>query len=177
MRGLRTGLRTGLRVLIIGINYRPELTAVGPYTAGLAEHLAARGDRVTVITGLPHYPDWRIARGTPRTLVREETIHGVTVIRGAHYVPATQSALRRALYEATFGLTALLASLRLPRPDAILGVVPTLSGGVLARLTGERLRAPYGLLFQDLMGQAARQSGMAGGGAPARATATAASNE
>ena len=141
-----------MRVLIIGINYRPELTAVGPYTAGLAEHLVARGDEVTVLTGLPHYPAWRIARGTPRALRRRETIRGVTVIRAAHYVPATQSAIRRAFYEGTFGLTGLLASLRLPRPDAILGVIPSLSGGVLARFTGERLRVPYGLLFQDLMG-------------------------
>ncbi len=160
-------------MLIIGINYRPELTAVGPYTAGLAEQLAAQGDEVTVLTGLPHYPAWRIARGTPRALLRRETIGGVTVIRAAHYVPAAQSAMRRALYEGTFGLTGLLASLRLPRPDAILGIVPSLSGGVLARLTGERLRVPYGLLFQDLMGRAARQSGMAGGGAVARATAAA----
>ncbi len=76
---------TGRRVLIIGINYRPELTAVGPYTAGLAEHLAARGDQVSVIPGLPHYPDWRIARGTPRALLHRETIGGVTVIRAAHY--------------------------------------------------------------------------------------------
>ena len=58
-----------MRVLIIGINYRPELTGIGPYTADLAEHLASRGDRVTVITGLPHYPGWRIAPGTPRNLV------------------------------------------------------------------------------------------------------------
>ena len=27
-----------MRVLIIGINYRPEVTAIGSYTAGLAEH-------------------------------------------------------------------------------------------------------------------------------------------
>ena len=65
-----------MRVLIVGINYRPERTAVGPYTAGLAEHLAARGDEVTVITGLPHYPAWQIARGTPRALLRRETIRG-----------------------------------------------------------------------------------------------------
>lgn len=162
-----------MRVLIIGINYRPELTAVGPYTAGLAEHLAARGDLVTVITGLAHYPQWRIARGTRRKLVLEETIRGVTVIRSAHYVPATQSAVKRAIYEGTFGLTGLLGSLGLPRPDAILGVVPSLSGGILARMSGGRLRAPYGLLFQDLMGLAARQSGMVGGGAVARATAAA----
>ena len=162
-----------LRVLIIGINYRPELTSVGPYTAGLAEQLAARGDEVTVLTGLPNYPAWRIARGTPRALLRSETIRGVTVIRAAHYVPAAQSAIKRGLYEGTFGLTGLLASLRFARPDAILGIVPSLSGGVLARLTGQRLRVPYGLLFQDLMGRAARESGIAGGGAVAKATTAA----
>jgi colanic acid biosynthesis glycosyl transferase WcaI len=163
----------GMRVLIVGINYHPDLTGIGPYTADLAEHLASRGDRVTVITGLPHYPRWRIAAGTPRRLVREELIGGVRVIRAAHYVPANQNAFRRALYEATFGLSALLASRGAERPDAILGVVPSLSGGVLARLLGRRFGTPYGLLFQDLMGPAARQSGMAGGGVVASATTAA----
>lgn len=163
----------GMRVLIIGLNYRPELTAIGPYTAGLAEHLVSRGDQVTVLTGLPHCDEWQIAPGTSRALVRKETIDGVAVIRAAHYVPAAQSAIRRALFEGTFGLTGLLASLRLRHMDAILGVVPNLSGGILARLTGKRLRAPYGLLFQDLMGPAARQSGIAGGRAVARATSAA----
>jgi len=162
-----------MRVLIIGINYRPEPTAVGPYTAGLAEHLAARGDEVTVLTGLPSYPGWRLMRGTPRRLLATERLDGVTVVRAAHYIPAAQTAAKRAVYEGTFGLTGLLASLWLGRPDAILGVVPSLSGGILARLTGQRLRAPYGLLFQDLMGPAARQSGIAGGGAVARATGAA----
>jgi colanic acid biosynthesis glycosyl transferase WcaI len=159
-----------MRVLIIGINYRPELSGIGPYTAGLAEYLAAQGDRVTVITGIPHYPGWRIGPGTHRELVREELIDDVRVIRAAHYVPAVQNAARRALYEATFGLTGLLASRRVSRPDAILGVVPSLSGGVLAKLLGRRFRAPYGLLFQDLMGPAASQSGIAGGAFVARMT-------
>jgi len=159
-----------MRVLLIGINYRPEPTGIGPYTAGLAEHLAARGDDVTVITGLPSYPGWRLRSDTPRRLLATVHLDGVTVVHAAHYVPATQSAFRRAAYEGTFGLTGLLATARLARPDAILGVVPSLSGGILARLAGTRLRAPYGLLFQDLMGPAARQSGIAGGGAVARAT-------
>jgi len=133
-----------MRVLIIGINYRPEPTGIGPYTAGLAEHLAARGDEVTVVTGLPSYPGWRLMHGGPRRLLTTERVDGVTVIRAAHYIPASQTAVKRALYEGTFGLTALLASLRLDRPDAILGVVPSLSGGILARLTGQRLRPRTG---------------------------------
>jgi colanic acid biosynthesis glycosyl transferase WcaI len=162
-----------VRVLVVGINYRPEPTGIGPYTAGLAEHLAARGDEVTVITGLPSYPGWRLRRGTARRLLATERLGGVTLLRAAHYVPAAQTAAKRAMYEGTFGLTGLLASLRINPPSAILGVVPSLSGGVLARLTAQRLRAPYGLIFQDLMGPAARQSGIAGGGAVARATGAA----
>ncbi len=153
-----------MHVLIVGINYRPELTGIGPYTAGLAEHLARRGDRVTVITGLPHYPDWRLARGTRRQPWFTEMVGDVHVIRAAHYVPRAQSALRRAMYEATFGLTGILAALTVPRPDAIVGIVPSLSGGVLARASAERSGAPYGILFQDLIGPAARQSGVPGGG-------------
>jgi colanic acid biosynthesis glycosyl transferase WcaI len=160
-----------MRVLIIGINYRPELTGIGPYTADLAEYLAGRGDDVTVIGGLPHYPSWHIAAGTPRRLVSEDRIERVRLVRAAHYVPARQDALRRAVYEATFGLTGLLASRRVEPPQAIVGVVPTLSGGMLARWLSQRFTAPYGILFQDLMGPAASQSGMAGGRLVASATA------
>lgn len=167
------GDRVGLRVLIIGMYYSPDVTGNAPYSTALAEKLAARGDEVTVVAGLPHYPAWRIARGTSRSLLHRETIRGVTVIRAAHYVPTTQSAIKRVLYEGTFGLTGLLATLRLPRPDAILGIVPTLSGGVLARLTGERLSVPYGLLFQNLVGPGAGQLGIAGGTTVARATTAA----
>ena len=159
-----------MHVLMVGINYRPEPSGVGPYTAGLAEHLAARGDEVTVITGLPSYPGWQLNRGTPRRLLSTERIDGVTVIRAAHFIPGTQTAAKRAIYEGTFGLTGLLASLRINRPDAILGVVPSLSGGILARLAARRFGTPYGLLFQDLMGPAARQSGIAGGGTVGRVT-------
>ena len=164
------------KVLIIGINYRPELTAVGPYTAGIAEALAQRGDRVTVLTGLPHYPAWRIAPGTSRRLFSSTVVNGVRVLRAAHYVPPRQSALRRGAYEGTFLVSGVAALLRaavlteLERPDAILGIVPSLSGGVLARMVGTGLHVRYGLLFQDLMGRAAAQSGIPGGGSVARIT-------
>jgi glycosyltransferase involved in cell wall biosynthesis len=162
-----------VRVLISGINYRPEVSSVGPYTAGLAEHLADRGDDVTVVTGLPHYPQWRLAPRTHRALWSSEQLNGVEIRRAAHYVPRTQSAIRRAVHEATFGLTGFLAMLRVTRPDVIVGITPSLSGAVVARLAAERFGVPYGILFQDLMGLAARQSGVPGGAGVASVTAAA----
>ncbi|MGD9891730.1 MAG: WcaI family glycosyltransferase [Dehalococcoidia bacterium] len=161
-------------VLICGINYWPEETGIAPYTTGLAEHLAAGGSRVTVITGMPHYPRWRITDGYRGRRQMRESIGGVDVRRYGHYVPRRQSAARRALFEGTFLAHALpVSSLTpMPRPDVVLGIVPNLGTGLLAAAAAKRFGVPYGLLFQDLMGLAAEQSGIAGGGRVARAAAT-----
>ena len=70
--------------------------------------------------------------------------------------------MQRAIYEGTFLVSALPAACE-GGVDAVIGIVPSLSGGILARLAATRNRIPYGLLFQDLMGPAAAQSGIAGG--------------
>jgi glycosyltransferase involved in cell wall biosynthesis len=50
----------------------------------------------------------------------------------------------------------------LGRVDAAIGVVPSLSGGVAARVAGMLRRRPVGLLVQDLMSAAAAQGGVPG---------------
>jgi glycosyltransferase involved in cell wall biosynthesis len=164
-------LRARPRILVIGINYWPEISGIAPYTTALAEHLVRVGHEVRVITGMPHYPSWDVFPGYRGQLWRTEQREGVVISRRAHYVPSRQSAARRGLYEASFLVSGLGAALQ-GGYDAVLGVVPSLSGAVLARVAAVRSRVPYALLFQDLMAPAARQSGMpGGGGAVAAATA------
>ena len=149
-----------LDVLVFSSYYWPETSGNAPYVTGFAEHLAARGHRVVVATGFPHYPEWR---ASPRGVLGVREHHnGVEIRRRRHYVPKQQSAFTRAVYEAsltTLGATAL------PRraPDAIVGVSPTLTGAVLARFAAGAYRRPYGLVFQDLQGPGALQSGVVGG--------------
>lgn len=161
-----------LDVLMFGLNYWPEQTGIAPYTTALAEYLASSGMRVTVVAGMPYYPQWRVMEGYRGCGYIRETVRGVTIVRYRQYVPVRQSAIQRALFEGTF-LTNGLRSLRLPRPNLVLGVVPNLAAGVLAALAARRYKVPYGLIFQDLVGQAAQQSGITGGGRVARATAAA----
>ena len=47
-------------ITVIGINYYPEDSAIGLYTTQKAEALASKGHNVTVITGFPYYPAWKI---------------------------------------------------------------------------------------------------------------------
>jgi colanic acid biosynthesis glycosyl transferase WcaI len=150
-----------LSVLITSSYYWPEGAGTAPYLTGLAEYLSSRRHEVVVATTFAHYPDWRSSANGRFTL--SEVRAGVTVRRRAHFVPRRQSAAQRALYEATLlasGVTAL--GLR-RRPDVVIGTCPSLAGGMLARIASIGYRVPYGLIFQDLMGLAARQSGVAGG--------------
>jgi colanic acid biosynthesis glycosyl transferase WcaI len=148
-----------MRLLITGVNYAPEETGIAPYTTGLAEYLVQRGHRVTVITGVPSYPQWRVYPAYRKVLLQRELRAGVEVWRVRNYVPHRQSTLQRGLYEASF-LVGGLAKLSASQPDAVLGVVPSLSGGMLAWTAARRLRCPYGLILQDLVGPAAGQSGV-----------------
>lgn len=154
---------SGKTVLLVGTYYRPEATGIAPYTTAMAEHLARVGVRVTALVGFPHYPAWRLAPEHARRLRSRERIAGVDVRRLRTYVPRRQTALRRSIYEATFA--AQSASVRdLERPDAVVGIVPTLAGGLAASLHAGWHSAPFGLLVQDLSGPAARQTGIPGGG-------------
>jgi glycosyltransferase involved in cell wall biosynthesis len=150
-----------LSVLITSSYYWPEGAGTAPYLTGLAEYLSSRRHEVIVATTFAHYPDWRSSANG--RFMCSEVRAGVTVRRRAHFVPRHQSAAQRALYEATLlasGLTAL--GLR-RRPDVVIGTCPSLAAGMLARIAANAYRVPYGLIFQDLMGLAARQSGVTGG--------------
>ena len=48
------------RILFIGLNYSPEPIGIGPYSAGLAEALVARGHEVQAVVGQPYYPGWKL---------------------------------------------------------------------------------------------------------------------
>jgi glycosyltransferase involved in cell wall biosynthesis len=157
----------GRQLLLIGINYAPEETGIAPYTKELAEHLASSGWGVTVVTGMPHYPQWRVPEEYRGSWRSREARKGVDLRRFRHYVPSQQSAPGRVLYEISFLFQAVSAT-GLRRPDIVVGVVPSLSGGLVAALQASRYKVPFGLVLQDLIGQAAAQSGMPGGVLAAR---------
>lgn len=146
------------RLTIFAINYWPEPTGAALNTTGIATGAVERGWSVTVVTGIPHYPSWR-----PGRALASELRDGVRIQRYGHFVPATQSMVTRGLYEATWYASALRALATIERPDLVLGVSPSLGGAALARTAAALYRRPYCLLFQDLVGRAASQSGIAGG--------------
>lgn len=157
-------MSTPLNVLIIGLNHAPETTGIAPYTSGLSQMLAADGHAVHVVTGMPHYPQWRVAddyRGARRA--RRERDGAVRVTRVPHPVPARPTGASRIGMEAVFAMRSALV--RGPRPDVVLAVSPALLGVGAARWVARTWGrgAPVGVIVQDLYGAAVAEAGALGG--------------
>lgn len=127
-----------MRLLICGLNYAPELTGVGKYTAEMAETLAAVGHEVRVVTAYPYYPAWKVEAGFSPWRYEHESIRGVKVWRCPLWVPNRPSGLKRVLHLASFAISSLPLSLWQGaswQPDVVLAIEPTffcVLGGLLA---------------------------------------------
>jgi colanic acid biosynthesis glycosyl transferase WcaI len=152
-----------MNILILGINYAPEMVGIGPYTAGMAQYLATAGHAVTVVSAKPYYPQWKVdpayAGGGQRITIE----HGVRVVRVPTYVPSKPDGKRRLAHHMSFAVRAeiaMIAETRRTRPDVVIGIAPSLLSIVAARDAARRTGAKLWLHIQDFEVEAAFATGL-----------------
>jgi colanic acid biosynthesis glycosyl transferase WcaI len=150
-----------MRITILGLNYSPEPSGNAPYTSGLAEGLREAGHKVHVITGYPHYPEWRLRDGYTGLTSKEE-IGGIPVTRVRHFIPRKPTAMSRLIMEFSFGLRLILA--RWHSPDVVLLVSPALFSSGLALLKAKfgAHRPRVGIWVQDIYSHGVVETGTGG---------------
>jgi colanic acid biosynthesis glycosyl transferase WcaI len=152
-----------LRILVIGLNYAPDLIGIAKYTSELCEDLANRGWEVEVVTAPPYYPAWRIPdeyRGGHR---RREDLNGVRLWRVPIFIPERLTGLKRMLHLASFAFSALPLALqraRAFRPDLVFAVAPAIFAAPVAVLAARVAKARSWLHVQDFELDAAFELGL-----------------
>jgi len=133
-----------MRILLVGINYAPELTGIGKYSSEMAEWLVGAGHEVRVVTAPPYYPEWRVSDGYTAWRYQTEKMRGVSIWRCPVWVPSRPSGLKRLLHLASFALSSLPVLLRqvVWRADVVIVIEPPLfcapASWLCARLSGAR---------------------------------------
>jgi colanic acid biosynthesis glycosyl transferase WcaI len=150
---------SGLSVLLVCINYPPEVSGIAPYAAAMAHAAQSAGASVRVVTGVPHFPGRRAWPDYRRGIRWEEMVDGVAVSRRRHWVSGRSGFGGRLLQEFTFAAHTL-PTVRRSRADVIVAITPAASA-LAAAVAGRRGR-PLGSVVQDLVGNAASQSGTTG---------------
>jgi len=139
-----------MRVLILSINYWPEVIGIGAFTTYRAEYLAAAGHDVEVCTAFPYYPEWKVRPEYAGKFFSSEERNGVRILRSYVHVPRVVTPFRRILMEGSFILTSLFRAAARKRPDVLLVVSPPLGLAVPAILLSRIWRTPYVFDVEDL---------------------------
>ncbi len=152
-------------ILIVGINFFPEPTGIGKYTAEMAFHLGQKNYEVKVVTGFPYYPTWKVFPGYKNLFFSTENINGVSVTRCPLYVPGSLSGLKRMMQDFSFFSTSLLyvvtLMLRRKRYNIIFVPSPSFMSGFVGsfyKFFNRKTKFVYHI--QDLQVDAAEELGM-----------------
>ncbi|HLX38837.1 MAG TPA: WcaI family glycosyltransferase [Candidatus Binataceae bacterium] len=152
-----------MRIAFLGINYWPDETGIAPFSTGRCEYLAARGHRVTIFTGFPYYPAWRIPDAYRGPLFAREERNGVEILRSWLYVPSQVNAARRILHEASFIASSMLRAVARgmsAKPELLVVTTPPLALSLSAAMLSRLWKIPFVQHVPDLQPDAAMDLGM-----------------
>lgn len=148
-----------MRILILTQFYPPEFGAAAIRLSRLARLLAVDGHSVTVLTGMPNYPEGLIREGYRGKVFSREVLDGVEVERVWVYASPSKGTNARLLNQFSFMVLAALRGAFLRRADVILveshPLFVCLTGGWLRRTK----RAPMVLNVSDLWPESAVATG------------------
>ncbi len=153
-----------LRALVITSNFHPEDTGIAVYSTDLVSNILNSKYSVSVLTGLPHYPWWKIPERYAHIRPGFTHTKDYDILRISHSIPQSANAIGRGRLEYSFWRNGLkqLKNFKSHDFDIVVAVMPTLACGLIARHFSHAHKVPGVVIFQDITSSAALQSGMPG---------------
>ncbi len=139
-----------MKILFVSHYFPPEVNAPASRTHEHARRWVADGHDVTVITCVPNHPRGEIFPGHRNRLLQEARVDGIRVIRPWTYVTPNEGFLKRMLNYLLFAFAAVLASLRVDRPDVVVATSPQFFVGIAGAAIAALKRRPFVLEVRDL---------------------------
>ncbi len=138
-----------MHILMVTSYFEPDSGAAAVRLSRLARLLQRRGNQVTVLTTLPHYPEGIVHQDYQDAWEVEENRDGVRVIQTWLWATPSPKISRRLLSQWSFMVSAAFRGLNISRPDVILiesqPVFTSLAGVFISRA----LSVPYVLNVSD----------------------------
>ena len=152
------------RLLVVALNYAPDLTGIGKYVSEMTEWLATRKQlEIRVVTAPPYYPAWTVSPGYSAFKYAKERRAGVEIYRCPLWIPHQPRGLTRMLHLLSFALSSLPVLLWQAvswRPHLVFVVEPPLGAVPGAWLAAKLCGAQAWLHVQDLEVDAAFDLGL-----------------
>lgn len=156
-----------MRILLLSQWCYPE---PGPRVHELADGLAKRGHRVTLLTGFPTYPKSEFYEGYRLGFYRRDSYGAAEILRVPHFPHGGQSVTKRILNYSSFMLSVAGIGSWLTKPvDCMYVFLPPPTTGLAACFMSLTKRAPFLIDVQDIWPESVVASGMIGEGKAVKA--------
>ncbi len=140
-----------MRILFFTHYYPPEVNAPAARTSDHCIRWARAGHDVTVVTCAPNCPNGVVYPGYANRLrPQTEMQHGVRVVRVWTWLAPNAGSARRIINFLSYLVSAVLASLWLPRPDVVVATSPQFFCGWAGVIAARLRRAPLVLEIRDI---------------------------
>jgi colanic acid biosynthesis glycosyl transferase WcaI len=150
-----------MRIKIVTISYHPDRIGIAPVADDLSRGLLERGHEVTVIAGLPHYPDWVVPNEYRRHPFRRERRYGgVAVWRSYLYASKRPTVFARSAFYGSFSASASFNLMRSGPADVVLLISPPPTLNLAAAMFRRVHGAAVVLNVQDIVPDAPIAFGM-----------------
>ncbi|MGH7856024.1 MAG: glycosyltransferase family 4 protein [Candidatus Binatia bacterium] len=148
-----------MRILFLTDNFPPERNAPANRIYGHAREWVRAGERVTVVTGAPNFPDGRVYEGYRNRAYWTEDVDGIRVVRVWTYVAANRGTVRRTADYASFLLSGALGALLQDRPDVVVATSPQFLTAVAGAAVSAVRSVPWVFEVRDLWPESIRAVG------------------
>lgn len=138
-----------MKILFFSHYYTPEGNAPATRVSALCERWVKAGHDVTVVTCPPNVPNGVVYDGY-RNERTSEVINGVKVERVKLYIAANKGAVKRMFNFVSYFLKALIAALRLPKPDVVIATSPQIFCGYAGVWYKRICRVPLVIEIRDI---------------------------
>lgn len=138
-----------MRILFLTDNFPPEVNAPASRTFEHCREWVKQGDKVTVITCVPNFPQGKVYDSYRNKFWQEEWVEGIRVVRVWSYIVANKGFLKRTLDFISFSVTSFIAGLFI-KTDLIVATSPQFFTALSGRALSFWKRKPWVMEVRDL---------------------------
>lgn len=139
-----------MHILFITDNFYPEVNAPATRTFEHAKVWVAQGNKVTIITCAPNFPEGKVFDGYKNKLIYKENIYGINVWRVKTFISANEGFIMRTLDFISFMISSFFFGMFVRKPDVIIGTSPQFFTVISAYLISILKRAPFVFELRDI---------------------------
>jgi len=148
-----------MHILFLSDNFPPEVNAPASRTFEHCRDWVISGHRVTVITCAPNFPKGKIYEGYKNSVIQEEEMHGIHVIRVWSYITANEGFVKRTLDYMSYMISAVFASPFVRNTDIVIGTSPQFFTACGAYMVSRIKRVPFVFELRDIWPESIRAVG------------------